>query len=98
MPLDQFATEIEPQPRPGDLSGPRILRPHEASKDARLEALRNADAPITHREQRGVWLALLAQDHLDRPSSWTVLHRIAQQVGEHLLDTSPVDLSHQGGE
>ena len=54
MPLDQFATQIEPKPCSRNLAGPRILRSHKAPEDAGMLAGRNAHAPIVDGKQHDV--------------------------------------------
>src|SRR5436189_6193694 len=95
MLLDQFATEIEPQPSSPDPVRLRIARPRKAPEHLRLFVRRNADALIPDREERLVRLMLGANGHLNRSPLWTVLDGIADEVAEHLLHAPGVGVDHE---
>ena len=54
MLFDEFAAEIESKPCSCDLRGTRILCAYETAKNSRLLLERNANAPISNGEERGV--------------------------------------------
>jgi len=73
-------TEIQPQPRPTDPGGLRILRAHEAPKDARLLVHRNADPSVLDADFSRVISAICSHSHYDGPTLRTVFDRIGKQV------------------
>lgn len=87
MPFDQFAAEIEAQPRPDNIGGPRVPCAPEAPEDARLLALRYPDAVVANGKQRDVWFPLFAQDDLDLSSLRAIFDGVREQVGEYLFNT-----------
>ena len=95
MLLDQFATQIEPQPGSPDSVRLRIARPRKAPEHLRLVVWRNADALVSDEEERLVRLMLSANGHLDSSPLWTVLDGIADKVAEDLLHAPGVGVNHE---
>src|SRR5258706_11315335 len=98
MSLDEFAAEVKPQTRARDLRSSCILCPYEPPKNTGLLVSGNTNAAVADREERNVWFDLFTQGQFDRSPLWTVLHSIAEQVVQHLLDASLVDFYDEGGE
>ena len=98
MLLDEFATEVEPQAGSTDAVGLTISCPDKLAEQASLFGLRDADALISNTEQHFLRFALAAQDHLYRPSVWTVFDGVGEQIGEYLLDASFIHVHQQAGE
>src|SRR6266487_6960542 len=63
--LDQRTAQIQPQPRPTDPGGLRIVVAHEASKDARLLVERNADPTVLYPDFYRVISAIFSHCHDD---------------------------------
>src|SRR5258707_6644482 len=97
MLLNEFATEIEPQACTADPVGLTIGRPHKTAKKVSLLCLRDADALIADTDEGLLPLDLRAQGHLDRPSCWAIFDGVGEQIGEHLLDASPIQVHQQMG-
>ena len=95
MPLNQFKTEIESQPRSHDLRGTRILSTRESPEQTHLLLGRNAAAPVMDRKEREALLTLFTDGSPDWSSPRAVLDGFAQQVREYLLDTHMIDLHHR---
>src|SRR5258707_3120308 len=96
MLLNEFATEVEPQACTADPVGLTIGRPHKTAKKVGLLCLRDADTLIADTDEGLLPLDLRAQGHLDRPSCWAVFDGVGEQIREHLLDASPIQVRQQG--
>jgi hypothetical protein len=94
VPLDEFATEIEAQPRAPYALGECILRSCETTKEACLIMHRNADPMILDAQEYLVCSCLLMHRYLDGASVRTVFDGIAEQIGEHLLNASGVTMHY----
>src|SRR5260370_349866 len=101
MPLDDFATEIEPEPCSANTMSTRIIRPLEAAEDACLLICRNADACISNAQECRLRLSVFLQGDLNCSTCWTVLDGVAEEVGEHLFHAPWIDIHDEvfrGGE
>ena len=93
MQFNKGSAQIEAQPRPSDAAC--IGGPHEAPKDRCLLLVGNTDALVAYTQDHEVHGTLDPDGHLDGPALWTVLDRIAQQVGENLLNASGIQSDDQ---
>src|SRR5579859_4736534 len=96
MQLDEFAREIEPQSCSTDARLLYIVCPHKAPKDACLLLRRNAYTTITDAQECCMSLSLFADRHLDGTALWAVLESIADDVRQHLLYASTIDVNDEG--
>jgi len=98
MLLNEFATEVESQASTADPVGLAIGRPDKTAKKVGLLFFRDADALIPNTDECLLPLNVLEQVHLDRPSCWAVFDGVGEQIREHLLDASPIQVRQQMGE
>src|SRR5438128_2322840 len=98
MLLNEFATEVETQACTADPIGLTIGRPDKTAKKVCLLFFRDADPLIPNTDECLLPLDLLEQGHLDRPSCWTVFDGVGEQIREHLLDASPIQVRQHMGE
>src|SRR5258708_14405540 len=97
MLLNEFATEVEPQACTADPVGLTIGCPEKTAKMVGRLFLRDADALIGDTDEGLLPPDLRAQGHLDRPSCWAIFDGVGEQIREHLLDASPIQVRQQMG-
>src|SRR5436305_589616 len=95
MPLDDFATEIEPEPCSTNTVSTGIIRPLEAAEDACLLLYWNAYACISDAQECRLRLSVFLQGDLDGSTCWTVLDGVAEEVGEHLFHAPWIDIDDE---
>ena len=92
VPLYQFATNVESQPCPADPPLLSVASPHEAPEYLRMLLLRNPDAGIVHTDTYFLSCYLFPDTDGYRPSLRAVFYGIANQVDQHLLNASRVNI------